>query len=322
VINRGIAKRPLFEDRSDMRFFLSQLARQVRLGRLEVHAFSLLTTHYHLLLRSPVGELGDGMRCVQSAASRRFNRRRKRDGSLTRGRYYSKRVGSLRYRRTLVRYIDANPVKAGIVRSSANYEFGSSAAYSRRSGPIWLERSWIEAEVAQASSTGEFSLGGYVATFGHGDSAQLRELSQYVEARIASTAEEDPGEDLIGLVPARTLAWMQSKARLADGHRVGLPVCGHQALACALQRDAAEGGPWLVEDGKDIWRGDELARIGLLRDLCGATWQEVSRETGSPASRVRRLAADHQRLMIESSTYAQRAALVGHRAIRSQAPGC
>ncbi len=62
VLNRGLAKRPLFEDRVDVRYFLSRLAREVRRGRLELHAWCVLTTHFHLLVRSPVGSSGgDGI---------------------------------------------------------------------------------------------------------------------------------------------------------------------------------------------------------------------------------------------------------------------
>lgn len=64
-MNRGIARRTLFEGREDIRFFLSRLARSVRRGQLEIHAFCVLTTHFHLLVRSPVGELSTVMRQVQ-----------------------------------------------------------------------------------------------------------------------------------------------------------------------------------------------------------------------------------------------------------------
>lgn len=57
VVNRAIGKRPYFETRSDQRYFLSRLAREVRRSTLEVHAYCLMTTHFHLLVRSPVGEL-------------------------------------------------------------------------------------------------------------------------------------------------------------------------------------------------------------------------------------------------------------------------
>ncbi len=64
VMNRGIARRSLFESRDDIRFFLACLARAVRRGQIEVHAWCILTTHFHLLVRSPGGELSAAMRRV------------------------------------------------------------------------------------------------------------------------------------------------------------------------------------------------------------------------------------------------------------------
>lgn len=98
VVNRGIAKRTLFEDREDIRYFLSRLAREVRRGRLEIHAYCVLTTHFHALVKSPRGELSEAMRRSQNEYSRFFNRRHRRDGTLVRGRFLSRPVDSLEYR--------------------------------------------------------------------------------------------------------------------------------------------------------------------------------------------------------------------------------
>ena len=87
VMNRGIARRTLFESSADIRYFLAQVAWAVHRGEIEVHAYSILTTHYHLLLRSLTGQLGRVMQQVQTKYSRRFNRGRHRDGSLVRGRF-------------------------------------------------------------------------------------------------------------------------------------------------------------------------------------------------------------------------------------------
>ena len=48
-MNRGIARRALFEDKNDIRYLWSRLAQEVRCGMLEVHAWCLMTTHDHLL---------------------------------------------------------------------------------------------------------------------------------------------------------------------------------------------------------------------------------------------------------------------------------
>jgi hypothetical protein len=51
-MNRGISRRTVFEDVCDVRYFLSCLARAIRAGWIEVHAYCLMTTHFHLFVRS------------------------------------------------------------------------------------------------------------------------------------------------------------------------------------------------------------------------------------------------------------------------------
>jgi REP element-mobilizing transposase RayT len=315
VINRGIAKRPLFERRDDLRFFLARLARQVRLGRIEIHAFSLLTTHYHLLVRSPVGQLSEAMRRAQNEHSRRFNRRNGRDGALVRGRFASKPVRSLAYRRTLVRYIDVNPVKARIVRTTGDYEFGSSASYLSGPGPPWLSREWVESETLARTGARCFSPEAYRAAFGAESPAEVAEVEEFVAVREASSAERDPLDDLVGLAPAKVRAWMERKIRLADGDQASLPVCSPRGLGKALEEQDATRGLWMVEQGDRTWRGADVARVGLLRDLCGLSWQRIATIDGCTISRVRTKDGTHRRLLRDVPTYARRVAQVGQKAI-------
>lgn len=70
VLYCGLAKRPLFEGQVDIRSLLSKLAREVRKGRLELHAWCLLTTHFHLLVRSPAGALSEARRRARNDLSR------------------------------------------------------------------------------------------------------------------------------------------------------------------------------------------------------------------------------------------------------------
>jgi REP element-mobilizing transposase RayT len=315
VINRGIAKRPLFETRADMRFFLARMARQIRLNRIEVHAFCLMTTHFHLLVRSPIGELSEAMRRVQNEHTRRFNRRKRRDGTLSRGRFFSRLVDSLRYRRTLVRYIDGNPVKAGIVSSSGHYEFGSAAAYHHESYPPWLNTNWVEREVRFATGGEHLTSVNYRAMFEVRDLKRLDDISDLVEARLKHGGSSDPLNDLIGSTPEHVRAWMQRKAKLADGHSIGQPVCGARALVRALEHNLEQRGEWTVEDGSRIHRGAELARTGLLRELCHLTWREIAHYENGSASRASRLAVAHRRLLEANPDYALRAAEVGRAAM-------
>jgi hypothetical protein len=64
-----------------------------------------------------------------------------------------------------------------------------------------------------------------------------------------------------------------------------------------------------------IQRGAELARSGLLRELCHLTWKEIAHYESGSVSRVSRLAAAHRRLLEANSDYALRAAKVGREAM-------
>ncbi|MCC7139029.1 MAG: transposase, partial [Planctomycetes bacterium] len=79
-MNRGIARRAVFETRADVRAFLCLLAVAVRRRKIEVIAFCFMTTHFHLVLRSLDGHLSETLRWVLNVYVRWFNRRRRRDG--------------------------------------------------------------------------------------------------------------------------------------------------------------------------------------------------------------------------------------------------
>ena len=141
VMNRGIARRTVFESPSDKRVFLALLARAVRERRIELHAFALLSTHFHLLVRSLDGNLSETLRRVQNVYVRWFNRTRRRDGPLFRGRFRSVPVDSPGHVRTLVRYIDDNAVEAGLAPAAAAYDFGRAVHYvAGLPRPRWLHR--------------------------------------------------------------------------------------------------------------------------------------------------------------------------------------
>lgn len=237
VMNRGIARRTLFETERDIRYFLSRLARCVRDGLIEIHAFCVMTTHFHLLVRSPEAELSLAMQRAQNQYVRWFNRSRRRDGTLLRGRFRSRPVRTLSYRRILVRYIDANPVAAGLVASPALYPHGSARCYAKPVGPPWLDREWVEAYVQEVAGSASYRPGDYASAFGGSLPAQVARL---VEKRIdGPTSNEDPLDELLKAAPGQVTEWMQRKALLADGTGIGVPVCDSEASREVL-REARE----------------------------------------------------------------------------------
>jgi putative transposase len=91
-----------------------------------IHAYALMTNHIHLLLTpTSRGSASDLMRRVGCRYVHYFNRRYRRTGTLWEGRFRSALVESSSYFMACSRYIDLNPVRAGIVADAAEYEWSS-----------------------------------------------------------------------------------------------------------------------------------------------------------------------------------------------------
>jgi len=303
VINRGIARRPMFEDRVDVRYFLSRLAREVRRGRLELHAWCILTTHFHLLVRSPVGELSEALRRAQSEYSRHFNRRHRRDGTLIRGRFLSKPVESLDYRLLLVRYIDANPVRAGLSSASWRYSWGSARHYVRPKGPPWLERAWVEREVVQSLGRSKYDPPDYLRVFGRMPPAGAAAV---IEERTDRPLGSDALESLIGAAPEAVLAWMRRKAELADGTPIGLPVLDAASALEAVTRSRGAVGEWRMRPRRREIDGWDLVEAGLLRGFAALSWSQLAASAGISSTTGQQRFQTHREVIEKDSFYAER----------------
>lgn len=313
VMNRGIARRSLFETERDIRYFLSRIARTVRAGRIEVHAFCVMTTHFHMLVRSPKGELAEAMQAIENQYSRWFNRSRRRDGTLYRGRYCSRPVRTQGYRRVLVRYIDSNPVGAGLTSDPRLYPHGSARWYARERGPIWLERTWIESCARAAGGEDAYRPEDYARAFGGSTGAALERL---VERRLELPASaEDPLDELLGAATERVARWMQRKAALADGTEVGLPVSdGPTVQALVAQARQADGG-WTVRGSRKATDAWPQVLVALLRDLCAETFAQAGARADVTEAGAWKLYRRHVRCMATSEGYSSRLAELARSAV-------
>ena len=89
VMNRGRRREKIFYDERDCSTFLQVLQKCVEMFELEIHAYASMPNHYHLLARTPRGNLSRAMRHLDGVYTQKVNRRHKVDGSLFRGRYKS-----------------------------------------------------------------------------------------------------------------------------------------------------------------------------------------------------------------------------------------
>jgi len=92
VTARAVAKLPLFRAAADPRVFLGVLDAVVFAHGWACYAYCLMTTHYHLLIRTPRGDLARGMQQLNSHYARHFNRRHAGAGHVFFRRYGAKLV--------------------------------------------------------------------------------------------------------------------------------------------------------------------------------------------------------------------------------------
>ena len=143
VMNRGRGRQQIFHSAEYYAAFLDTLAEACQRFGLKVHAYCLMGNHYHLLLQTPQGNLGRIMRHINGVYTQRYNRLKRTDGPLFRGRYKAILVDQDSYLLQLSRYIHCNPInmKKPLVSQLENYAWSSYPAFiNKAKAQEWLER--------------------------------------------------------------------------------------------------------------------------------------------------------------------------------------
>jgi REP element-mobilizing transposase RayT len=139
VMHRGADRQDIFSDDVDFCRFEGLAGDVVDRDLLEVHAYTLMTNHSHLLVRSPTAALSEAMHRLGSEYARWYNDRHQRDGPLFRGRFRSVPVTSDEQLVTVARYIHRNALSLVPRGALSTYRWSSFAVYcGRREPPPWL----------------------------------------------------------------------------------------------------------------------------------------------------------------------------------------
>jgi REP element-mobilizing transposase RayT len=125
----------MFLTEADYEVFLSGLAVARHLDGLLCHAYCLMPNHYHLLVETPRANLDDAMQRLNGTYAMRFNRHHERTGHVFQGRYGSKLITDDDYALTVVQYIAANPVQAGLCDAPEEWPWSSYAATAGLAAP-------------------------------------------------------------------------------------------------------------------------------------------------------------------------------------------
>ena len=129
VINRGNAGENLYRNSRDREKFLSYLERAVERFSIKVHAYCLMSNHFHILMETLHPNLSKSVQWINVSYAVYFNRKYKRNGHLFQGRFKSVLVDADSYLKQLSRYIHLNPVRAGIVDRPTDYDWSSYTAF-------------------------------------------------------------------------------------------------------------------------------------------------------------------------------------------------
>ena len=131
VLQRGNNRAACFFNEADRRFYLKCLASASLARGCAIHAYVLMTNHVHLLVTPPeAGAVGAMMQDVGRRYVRVLNTIHGRTGSLWEGRFKSSLIDSESYLLTCHRYIELNPVRAGMVGHPSAYPWSSQGHYS------------------------------------------------------------------------------------------------------------------------------------------------------------------------------------------------
>mgnify|MGYP001765238822 FL=1 len=145
VMSRGDRREDIFFDDVDRHDFIKTLAEACQKADWQVHAFCLMSNHYHLVVETPNANLVAGMTWLQSSYTIRLNNRHKLAGHVLSGRYKAQLVdgSGTGYLRTACDYVHLNPVRAKLLAPEDRllaYPWSSFPLYlaAPKHRPAWL----------------------------------------------------------------------------------------------------------------------------------------------------------------------------------------
>jgi putative transposase len=148
VMNRGDRREAIFSDDQDRDRFLSTLGQACEKTGWQVHAYCLMSNHFHLVVETPQPNLVVGMKWFLGTYTTRYNRRHKEFGHLFAGRYKALIVdgSGTGYLKSVCDYVHLNAMRAGLLREPQpleSYRWSSYGQYLKPPGQRW---NWLRVD--------------------------------------------------------------------------------------------------------------------------------------------------------------------------------
>ena len=271
VTSRGDRREAIFEGDVDRRGFLDVLALGLARFDAQVLAYCLMGNHYHLVVYTRQANLSLLMRHANGVYTQDYNRRHGKVGHLFKGRFKAILVDREGYLLEVCRYVELNPVRAGMVGAAGAWPWSSYRAHvGEAESPEWLDTAGLHA----------FLLGRPA-----GSAADHRQAARRYAELVASAPGQSPWEQgltrQIFLGDERFAARMQA---LADSRRAA-----SREVPKVQRRAQRDLNHWLASQPTR-----EAALMHAHREG-GLTMTAIAREIGLSVARVSQLIARAER---------------------------
>jgi REP element-mobilizing transposase RayT len=194
VIGRGNGGCAIIEDEKDRVAFLARLASVATPYHAEIHAYALMATHFHLLVRTREANLSRFMQRLLTGYANWHHVRHDTYGHLFQGRYHALLVDKNAYGSEVSRYIHLNPVRTGE---------GRKLSFAQRQGRLRDYRwSSYRAMIGLARAEDWLLTVETLGKYGDEPAEQHRKYAKYVEQglieEIADPSEEGRAQSILG----------------------------------------------------------------------------------------------------------------------------
>ena len=148
VTQRGNYRQPVFEEEGDYVQYLEWLKDYGKKYSLKIWAYCLMTNHVHFVcVPAKEDSLSRTFNSLHMRYSQYFNQKKMLKGHLWQGRFYSCILDE-RHTYAAVRYIENNPVRAGIVRKPQKYKWSSASSHiNKEKNPVLSQDCYLEKEI-------------------------------------------------------------------------------------------------------------------------------------------------------------------------------
>ena len=269
VTARGDRREPIYRDDVDRSAQLQVIAHAMERFDAQVLAYCQMGNHFHLVLHTRQGNLSRLMRHINGVYTQQCNRRHGLVGHLFQGRFKAILVDRDAYLMALCRYVERNPVAAGLVATADEWAWSSYRAHvCKAPTPPWLDSDGLHG----------YLLGRPVA-----DERDRRLAAQKYAALVT---DADEGEASLWQTGLRQQVFLGDEDFVAR----------MQALASTAQRSAVDvpkaqrKSPNTLQDCLRR-TADRPEALRVAYRECGITMTAMAKELKLSVSRISRLIA-------------------------------